>query len=68
MKTVSANKELNYLKVLLFLFGFLIMSWLPRFPEVKSNLGLSNGAFGTLTSLSVVGALHRYLPSSCHAK
>jgi MFS family permease len=57
MKTIAANRELNYLKVLLFLFGFLIMSWLPRFPEVKANLGLANGAFGTLTSLAVVGAL-----------
>ena len=57
MKTIAANRELNYLKVLLFLFGFLIMSWLPRFPEVKANLGLSNGAFGTLTSLAAIGAL-----------
>lgn len=57
MKTTDTSRELNYLKALFFLFGFLIMSWLPRFPEVKVNLGLSNGAFGSLMSLSAVGSL-----------
>ena len=57
MKSLTANKELNYLKSLFFLFGFLIMSWLPRFPEVKANLGLSNGEFGSLISTSAAGAL-----------
>ena len=57
MRVLSAKKELNYLRGLFFLFGFLIMSWIPRFPEVKANLGLSNGAFGTLVSTSAVGAL-----------
>ncbi len=57
METTVANKELNYLKALFFLFGFLVMSWLPRFPEVKANLGLSNGAFGSLMSVSAIGAV-----------
>ena len=57
MRVLSAKRELNYLRGLFFLFGFLIMSWIPRFPEVKANLGLSNGAFGTLISTSAVGAL-----------
>ena len=57
MKTISAKNELNYLKSLFFLFGFLIMSWLPRFPEVKANLSLSNGEFGTLISISAAGSL-----------
>lgn len=57
MKTLSTKRELNYLKSLFFLFGFLIMSWLPRFPEVKANLGLSNGEFGTLISISAAGSL-----------
>jgi len=57
MKATAASRELNYLKALFFLFGLLIMSWLPRFPEVKVNLGLSNGAFGSLMSLSAVGSL-----------
>ena len=57
MKTIAANRELNYLKALYFLFGVLIMSWLPRFPEIKSNLGLSNGAFGTISSFTGVGSV-----------
>ena len=57
MKTIAANRELNYLKGLYFLFGVLIMSWLPRFPEIKSNLGLSNGAFGTISSFTGVGSV-----------
>ena len=57
MKTTDTGRELNYLKALFFLFGFLIISWLPRFPEVKVNLGLSNGAFGSLMSLSAIGSL-----------
>lgn len=57
MKTTTASRELSYLKALYFIFGVLIMSWLPRFPEVKSNLGLSNGAFGSLISISAVGSL-----------
>ena len=33
------------------------MSWLPRFPEVKANLELSNGEFGSLISISAIGSL-----------
>lgn len=57
MRTLTEKQELNYLKSLFFLFGFLIMSWLPRFPEVKAHLGLSNGEFGTLISISAPGSL-----------
>lgn len=32
------------------------MAWVPRFPEVKANLGLSNGQFGTLISTGTLGA------------
>ena len=42
---------------LFFLFGFGIIAWVPRFPEVKQNLHLSNGQFGTLISASSIGAL-----------
>ena len=57
MRSLTEKQELNYLKSLFFLFGFLIMSWLPRFPEVKAHLGLSNGEFGTLISISAPGSL-----------
>ena len=57
MKTLSTSRELNLLKTLFFLFGFQIMSWVPRFPEVKANLQLTNGEFGSLLSLGSVGNL-----------
>ena len=52
---LSQEKELNGLKVIFFLFGLSIMSWVPRFPEVKAHLGLSNGEFGSLISLGSIG-------------
>jgi fucose permease len=57
MKSLQTRAELNYLKLLFFLFGFLIMSWVPRLPEVKANLGLSNGEFGSVIGTSAAGAL-----------
>ena len=57
MKSLQTKVELNYLKLLFFLFGFLIMSWVPRLPEVKANLGLSNGEFGSLIGTSAIGAI-----------
>ena len=33
------------------------MSWVPRFPEIKANLALSNGEFGTFLSLGSLGAI-----------
>ena len=57
MKSLQTKVELNYLKLLFFLFGFLIMSWVPRLPEVKANLGLSNGEFGSVIGTSAAGAV-----------
>ena len=64
----TAEKKLIH--SLFFLFGFGIMCWIPRFPEVKENLGLDNGAFGSLMSTGAIGAffglltvghiIHRY--------
>jgi len=45
-KTLAVEHELKLIKALFFLFGLLIMSWVPRFPEVKANLKLTNGEFG----------------------
>ena len=45
------------LLIIFFLFGFSLMSWVPRFPEVKANLGLNNGDFGILLSMGGAGAL-----------
>jgi len=45
------------LAALFFLFGFGIIAWVPRFPEVKQNLHLDNGQFGTLISASAIGSI-----------
>ena len=54
-KTLAVEQELNLIKGLFFLFGLLIMSWVPRFPEVKANLKLTNGEFGSILSMGAVG-------------
>ena len=40
-----------------FLFGLSIMSLAPRTPDLKANLGVNNGTFGTLLSMSSIGSL-----------
>jgi MFS family permease len=54
---LSISDEKRYVGIIFFLFAVQIMSWVPRFPEVKENLGLSNGEFGTYLSLGSVGAI-----------
>ena len=57
MRTISPKSESRQLQILFFVFAIFIMAWVPRFPEVKANLGLSNGQFGTLISTGTFGAL-----------
>jgi fucose permease len=45
------------LGALFFLFGVGIMGWVPRFPEVKENLNVGNGQFGTLISMGAIGSV-----------
>ena len=33
------------------------MGWVPRFPEVKANLGVNNGLFGSVLSFGAFGSL-----------
>ena len=33
------------------------MSWVPRFPEVKANLKMTNGEFGSIVSMGALGNL-----------
>ena len=56
-KNLSVERELRLIKALFFLFGLLIMSWVPRFPEVKANLQLTNGEFGSIVSMGAIGNL-----------
>jgi fucose permease len=60
---LSVSDEKKYIGILFFLFAIQIMSWVPRFPEVKANLDLSNGEFGTYLSLGSVGAVIAMLSS-----
>jgi len=57
MKKNQVTPEVEYktLVKLFFLFGFGIMSWIPRFPDFKDRLGLTNGQFGSVISLGNVG-------------
>jgi MFS family permease len=52
---IDVKHELNLIKGLFFLFGLLIMSWVPRFPEVKAHLQLTNGEFGSIVSMGAIG-------------
>jgi MFS family permease len=53
---LTLEREKKLLHALFFIFGFGIMAWVPRFPEVKANLGLSNGAFGSILTTGAIGA------------
>ena len=33
------------------------MGWVPRFPELKANLGVNNGLFGSILSMGAFGSL-----------
>ena len=57
MNQVKPSTEFRLLQALFGVYALLIMSWIPRFPEVKANLGLSNGQFGTLISTGSFGAV-----------
>lgn len=57
MNSVKPDTEFKLLQALFGVYAMLIMSWIPRFPEVKANLGLSNGEFGTLISTGSFGAV-----------
>jgi len=54
---LSVADEKRYIGIIFFLFAAQIMSWVPRFPEIKANLSLSNGEFGTYLSLGSIGAI-----------
>ena len=55
-EVITPETEFKTLTKLFFLFGFGIMSWIPRFPDFKDRLALTNGQFGSIISLGNVGA------------
>ena len=52
----STNENL-YLSAIFFLFGVSIMSLAPRTPDLKANLNINNGTFGTLLSSASIGSI-----------
>ena len=57
MNTVKPASEFKLIQALFYVYAFLLMSWIPRFPEIKANLGLNVGQFGTLISTSAFGGV-----------
>jgi MFS family permease len=51
------KSERNYLSLIFFLFGISIMSLAPRTPDLKSNLAVNNGTFGTLLGSASIGSI-----------
>lgn len=47
----------NALWATFFLLGFLGLAWIPRIPEIKNALNLSDGEFGLVLLASTVGAI-----------
>jgi len=56
-KEITPELEYKTLAKIFFLFGIGIMSWVPRFPDIKEQLGLTNGQFGSIISLGSVGGV-----------
>ena len=56
VKPISRPEKRN-LQLLFLLFGLGIMAIAPRNPEIKDNLGVTIGSFGTLLSLGGIGSL-----------
>lgn len=40
-----------------FVFGICLMAWVPRFAEIKTQVGVTNAEFGLLLSIGFVGSL-----------
>ena len=47
----------NAVRACFFFLGFLGLAWIPRIPEIKDSLGLSDGQFGLVLLASTVGSI-----------
>ena len=56
-KSEYTNQEKNNLSLIFFLFGISIMSLAPRTPDLKANLDVNNGTFGTLLGTGSIGSI-----------
>ena len=53
----KGNLARNSLWISFLLMGFVAMGWVPRIPEIKDAIGLSNGAFGFILLGSTFGSI-----------
>ena len=56
-KSEYTLKENLHLSAIFFLFGVSIISLAPRTPDLKANLNINNGTFGTLLSSASIGSI-----------
>ena len=56
-KGIYSKSERRYLSLIFFLFGFVTMSLAPRTPDLKANLNVNNGTFGTLLGSASIGSI-----------
>ena len=56
-KGIYSKSERRYLSFIFFLFGFVTMSLAPRTPDLKANLNVNNGTFGTLLGSASIGSI-----------
>jgi MFS family permease len=52
-----AERGRRALNVVYFINGLMVMSWIPRFPQIRDGLEVSASTFGLLLSLGTLGAL-----------
>ena len=52
-----ARRARNHLWVTFFLMGLISMAWVPRIPEIKEQLALSDGTFGLVLLGSTLGSV-----------
>jgi MFS family permease len=56
-RSIYSKREELYLSSIFFLFGLSIMSLAARTPDLKANLQVNNGTFGTILSTGSLGAI-----------
>ena len=57
MKNRGKELDVKILELIFLLFGIQILCWVPRFPEIRDQLGANNGQFGSMISIGGIGAL-----------
>jgi MFS family permease len=61
LKTNFSKQERSALSFLFWPFGIGAMSTATRFPEIRDQLGINNGTFGTYLSLGAIGGVIAFI-------